>query len=163
MSEDSDRIKKLLELRDFLKKRIDKLEREILRLRGMMEALDQTLLEQTLITADQLRSRKEVEKKEAFEERVISLEDGTPMGTVRIDRASNTITFIPTESIAVDAKERPISSFLIRKIREYGGRYEIDEYPDGRLKSIRIELPDPSNIERVFRALRWAVLKSIVH
>ncbi len=162
MSERSERIKNLLKLREFLKRRIEKLEREVLQLREMVEALDQVLLEQTLVTADQLKSEPEIQQPKDVEERRLTSEDGTLIGIARVNKRTGSIAFVPTENVVVDARERPISSFLMRKVEEYGGRCEIDEYPDGRLRAIRIQVDELNNLERIFRALRWAVTKSLV-
>ncbi len=162
MSERSERIKNLLKLREFLKKRIEKLEREVLQLREMVDALDQVLLEQTLVTADQLKPELEIQQPKDVEDRRLTLEDGTLIGIARVNRRTGSIVFVPTENVVVNARERPISSFLVRKIEEYGGRCEVDEYPDGRLRSIRIHIGESQNLERIFRALRWAVTKSLV-
>ncbi|HDI86311.1 MAG TPA: hypothetical protein ENF83_02755, partial [Candidatus Korarchaeota archaeon] len=51
-----DRMRNLLELRSMLKTRIDELEEELLRLRSMLDALDDILLEATITTADRLTS-----------------------------------------------------------------------------------------------------------
>ncbi len=160
MSERSERIKNLLKLRELLKRRIDKLEREIIQLREMVEALDQTLLEQTLVTADQLKP--EPQKAVEIEERKILSEEGELIGIVRINRESGSMVFVPTENVVVSARERPISSFLVRKVEEYGGRCLVEETSDGRVRSIRIEVREPRSMERIFRALRWAVSKSLV-
>ncbi|MDK2372464.1 MAG: hypothetical protein QI197_03695 [Candidatus Korarchaeota archaeon] len=162
MSERSERIKNLLKLREFLKKRIEKLEREVLQLREMVEVLDQVLLEQTLVTADQLKSEPEIQQFKDVEERRLTSEDGTLIGIARVNKRAGSIVFVPTENVMVDARERPISSFLVRKVEEYGGRCEVDEYPNGRLRAIRIQVEEPQNLERIFRALRWAITKSLV-
>ncbi len=162
MSERSERIKNLLKLREFLKRRIEKLEREVLQLREMVEALDQVLLEQTLVTADQLKPEPEIQQPKEVEERRLASEDGTLIGIARVNKRTGSIVFVPTENVVIDARERPISSFLVRKVEEYGGKCEVDEYPDGRLRAIRIQVGEPQNLERIFRALRWAVTKSLV-
>jgi len=165
LSERSERIRNLLKLREFLKKRIDRLEKELIRLRQMMESLDEVLLEQTLVTADQLRPSltTATPQKEDIEEREIVSEDGTLLGIVRINKSVGFLVFVPSEDVTIDARERPISSFLIRKVEEYGGKCEVEEFPDGRLKALRVKFEGvPQELERMFRLLRWAITKSVV-
>ncbi len=162
MSERDERIRNLLRLRAYLKRRISRLEKEILRLRQMMEALDEALLEQTLITADKLGVPLEAKKEKSMEERELVSDDGITLGVVKIDRGDGSLIFTPSKDVLIDARERPISSFLVRKVEEYGGKCEIEELPDGRLKFLKIKIKSPDNFEKIFRLLKWAVVKSTV-
>ncbi len=129
----------------------------------MMESLDEVLLEQTLITADKLRaSPAATRREEGVEEREIVSDDGTILGVARLDRNSGSLIFTPTKDVFIDARERPISSFLARKIEEYKGKFEADKQPDGRLKALKIIVSSPDDLEKVFRLLKWAVIKSLV-
>ncbi|MCD6243698.1 MAG: hypothetical protein DRN78_03290 [Thermoproteota archaeon] len=157
MSEKSDRVKRLLMLRDFLKKRLRKLEKEVIELRKMMEVLDEILLEQTLVTADQLKA---IPQK--LEERELLSDQGNRLGIIRIDRGEGTILFLPSEGVLIDARERPIRSFLLRKIEEYGARPFIEEASDGTLKNLRIEGISPKDIDKMVKLVRWALAKSVV-
>ncbi len=166
MPEKDERIRNLLQLRAYLKRRIDKLEKEILRLRQMMEALDDVLLEQTLVTADKLRvslgSRLEPRKEKNLEEREVVSDNGVTLGVAKVDKSSGSLIFIPSKDILINAKERPISSFLARKIEEYGGKCEIEEFPDGKLKTLKIKIRSLNDLKKIFRLLKWAVIKSAV-
>lgn len=161
MSGRDERIKNLLMLRDFLKRRAEKLERELISLRRMMESLDEVLLEQTLITADKL---KEIEDKgeRGAEERPIYSEDGKPLGSLLLDRKKSEVSFIAGEGVSINARERPIRSFLFRKVEELEGKIEVEEDSKGLLKSVRVKLKDPRDLDRIANYVRWAVLRSLV-
>ncbi len=162
MSERDERIRNLLQLRAYLKRRVDKLEKELLRLRQMMEALDEALLEQTLVTADKLGVSLEARREKNIEEREVISDNGITLGVVKIDKSSGSLMFIPSKDVLIDARGRPISSFLIRKIEEYGGKCEVEEFSDGKLKNLKIKVRSSEDVDRIFRLLKWAITKSIV-
>ncbi len=128
----------------------------------MMESLDEVLLEQTLITADKLGASPAARREEGVEEREVVSDDGTILGVARLDRNNGSLIFTPAKEVFIDTRERPISSFLVRKIEEYKGKFELDKQPDGRLKALKIKLSSPDDLERVFRLLKWAIVKSLV-
>ncbi len=143
MSQDDERIKRLLDLRELLKKRINKLENELIRLRQMLEALEETLLEQTLTTADKLE-RKRVEKGSKKLEKVqLTSKGGGLLGVVEVDRAKGYLRFIPAEGLLVDAESKPIKSFLLKKMREFqessNATYDLRVREDGTLEYLEIE------------------------
>lgn len=151
-----ERVKNLLMLREFLKRRVEKLERELISLRRMMESLDEVLLEQTLITADKLR---EAEAK--VEERKLYSEEGTLLGSLRLNRDKTEVTFLPDESVLINARERPIK-FLVRKVGELNGEVDLEEDPKGTLKLLRVRLKDPRDLDRVLSSMRWALSRSTI-
>lgn len=155
-----ERIKNLLMLRDFLKRRVEKLERELISLRRMIESLDEVLLEQTLTTADKLRGA-EIRGEGKAEERVIYSEEGKPIGSLLLNRGRGEISFIPEEEASISARERPIKSFLFRKVEELEGKVEVEEDSKGMLKSLRVRLKDPRDIDKIANYVRWAVLRSL--
>ncbi len=157
MSERSDRVKRLLMLRDFLKKRLRKLEREVIELRKLIEVLDDVLLEQTLVTADQFRK---IPQK--LEERELLSDQGIRLGIIKIDRERGAILFLPSEGVLINARERPIRSFLLRKIEEYGARHFIEEASDGTLKNLKVEGIGPKDIDRMVKLMRCALAKSVL-
>ncbi len=166
MSQDDERIKRLLELRELLKKRINKLENELIRLRQMLEALEETLLEQTLTTADKLE-RKKVEKGPKKLERVqLTSKGGNSLGIVEVDRAKGYLRFTPAEGLLVDAESKPIKSFLLKKMKEFeessNARYELKVKDDGTLEYLEIEGLKSKELNDFLRMLRWAVERSLV-
>lgn len=159
MSERDERVKNLLMLRDFLKRRVEKLEKELISLRRMMESLDEVLLEQTLVTADKLRGAESyVETK--VEERSFYSEEGKLLGSLRLSKDRLELSFLPEEKVVVSARERPIK-FLFRKIEELGGRIEVEEDPKGALKILKVRLRDPKDLDRALSFMRWALSKSV--
>ncbi|MCC6028550.1 MAG: hypothetical protein LM591_00125 [Candidatus Korarchaeum sp.] len=155
--ERNERIKNLLMLRDLLKRRAEKLERELISLRRMIESLDEVLLEQTIVTADKL---KEVRKN--VEERKLYSDDGRLLGSLTLDRDRGEISFIPDDNILISSRERPVRSFLTRKIEELGGTMELEEDPKGTLKSLKVKFKDRRDVDRVINYIRWAFSKSII-
>ncbi len=166
MSQDDERIKRLLELRELLKKRINKLESELLRLRQMLEALEETLLEQTLTTADKLE-RKKVEKEVRKLEKIqLTSKEGNLLGIVEMDRSRGYLKFVPAEGLLVDAESKPIKSFLMKKMKGFqeasNAVYELKAKEDGSLEYIEIEGLKPKELNEFLRMLRWAVERSLV-
>ncbi len=108
MSRD-ERTKTLLELRSMLKARIDKLERELIKLRSMLDALDEALLEITITTADRVAPMRpevlEVEEKPTPEaERV------TPEEVASVEREE-----VRVEEVEVTSAGRSIGRILLNK------------------------------------------------
>ena len=157
MSERDERIKNLLTLRDFLKRRIERLERELISLRRMMESLDEVLLEQTLVTADKLRETP-VEAK--VEERRFYSEEGKLLGSLKLSKDKLEVSFTPEEGVNINARERPIR-FLVRKVEELAGKIELEEDPKGSLKLLKVRLKDPKDLDRALSFMRWALSRSI--
>ncbi len=167
MSQSDERIKRLLELRELLKKRITKLESELIRLRQMLEALEETLLEQTLITADKLERVKEQKGARRIERIQLTSKDSKRiLGTIEIDRNKGYVKFIPIEGLFINAESRPIKSFLAKKMRELqessNVAYQVRAREDGSLEFIEIEGLKPKELNEFLRMLRWAVERSLV-
>lgn len=159
MSERDERIKNLLMLRDFLKRKMERLEKELISLRRMMESLDEVLLEQTLVTADKLkRAGNHIEAR--FEERGFYSEEGKLLGNLRISRDRLEVSFLPEEGVTISTKERPIK-FLFRKMEELNSRIEVEEDHEGTLKSIKVRLKDPKDLDRALGFMRWALSRSV--
>jgi len=155
--ERDERIKNLLMLRDFLKRRAEKLEKELISLRRMIESLDEVLLEQTIVTADKLK-----ETRKNIEERKLYSDDGKFLGNLILDRDKGTLTFTPEDNVLINSKERPIRSFLARKIEELGGSMEVEEDARGMLRGLKVMLKDRKDVDRIVNYMRWAFSKSIV-
>ncbi|MEM0267988.1 MAG: hypothetical protein QXO55_04735 [Candidatus Korarchaeum sp.] len=159
MSERDERIKNLLMLREFLKRRVEKLERELISLRRMIESLDEVLLEQTLVTADKLRGAEgHVEAK--VEERSFYSEGGKLLGSLRLSKDRLELSFLPEEKVTISVRERPIK-FLFRKIEELNGEIEVEEDPKGILKLLKVRLRDPKDLDRTLSFMRWALSRSV--
>jgi len=155
--ERDERIKNLLMLRDLLKKRAEKLEKELISLRRVIESLDEILLEQTIVTADKLK-----ETRKNVEERKLYSDEGRLLGNLILDRDRGEISFIPEGNVLISSRERPIRSFLARKIEELGGSMELEEDPKGMLRSLKVMLKDRRDVDRIVNYIRWAFSKSIV-
>jgi len=155
--ERDERIKNLLMLRDLLKKRAEKLEKELISLRRVIESLDEILLEQTIVTADKLK-----ETRKNVEERKLYSDEGRLLGNLILDRDRGEISFIPEGNVLISSRERPIRSFLARKIEELGGSMELEEDPKGMLRGLKVMLKDRRDVDRIVNYIRWAFSKSIV-
>ncbi|MCS7103456.1 MAG: hypothetical protein NZ992_06210 [Candidatus Korarchaeum sp.] len=159
MPERDERVKNLLMLREFLKRRVEKLEKELISLRRMIESLDEVLLEQTLVTADKLRGA-ESQVGARVEERRFYSEGGKLLGNLRISGDRLEVSFLPEEKVLINTKERPIR-FLFRKVEELDGKVEIEEDPKGTLKLLKVRLKDPKDLDRALSFMRWALSRSV--
>ncbi len=155
--ERDERIKNLLMLRDFLRRRAEKLEKELISLRRMIESLDDVLLEQTIVTADKLK-----ETRKNVEERKLYSDDGKFLGNLILDMDRGEISFTPEDNVLISSRERPIRSFLARKIEELGGSMELEEDPNGMLRGLKVMLKGRRDVDRIVNYIRWAFSKSIV-
>ncbi len=165
-----DRMRNLLELRNMLKTRIDELEKELLRLRSMLDALDDILLEATITTADRLTPPatvpEEVAKveerqrppapQEVEESEILSGEE--KIGRLLVNRGKG-ILILETER-DVRADSGPIG-WLTRRLRELrrsspGVAYNI-EVEGGALRRIVVRGVPADDMDRLVNEMRWAI------
>ncbi|RLG42166.1 MAG: hypothetical protein DRO01_01600 [Thermoproteota archaeon] len=165
-----DRMRNLLELRSMLKTRIDELEKELLRLRSMLDALDDILLEATITTADRLTSPaavpEEVAKveerqrppapQEVEEMEILSGEER--IGRILVNRARGILILEVERDVRADSG--PIGR-LTRRLRELrrslsGVAYNV-EAEEGALRRIVVRGVPPGEMDRLVNEVRWAI------
>jgi len=165
-----DRMRTLLELRNMLKTRIEELEEELARLRSMLDALDDVLLEATITTADRLPlgegAPREIRPAEAVEgppspaeveEREI-LSGEERIGRILVNRGRGILVVEVEEGVKADSS--PIR-WLRRRLREFerissGAAYNV-EVEEGLLKRVVVSGVPESEIERLVKEIRWAL------
>jgi len=165
-----DRMRNLLELRNMLKTRIDELEKELLSLRSMLDALDDILLEATITTADRLTSpaavpgevtkveeRKRPPAPQEVEEREV-LSGEERIGRILVNRAKGILILEVERDVRADSG--PIG-WLSRRLRELrrsspGVAYNV-EAEDGALRRIVVRGVPADEMDRLVNEMRWAI------
>ncbi len=169
MSRD-DRMRTLLELRSMLKTRIEELEKELLRLRSMLDALDDVLLEATITTADRLGPLPagapdeaiEVEEYQApappgVEEREV-LSGDERIGRILVNRRKGILVLEMEREVRADSN--PIG-WLSKRLRELkrvspGVAYNV-EAEEGALRRIVVSGVPADELDRLVKEMRWAL------
>ncbi len=166
-----DRMRTLLELRNMLKTRIEELEEELARLRSMLDALDDVLLEATITTADRLPLGEEVPREtrpaeaveagppspaEVEEREILSGEE--KIGRILVNRGRGILVVEVEEGVKADSS--PIR-WLRRRLREFerispGAAHNV-EVEEGLLKRVVVSGVPEGEIERLVKEIRWAL------
>lgn len=169
MIPDRERIQALLELREKLRETIEKLELTMEELKRVLEGIGDVLLEETVVSADQL-TKKGVAKTEEEEgrERVITIRSPEgEIGTITVDLATRSISFEPGSGVHIPAEAKPISSFLSERVVEDLRKaqpslnYSLQTGDEGEVKSINISNLNELQINDLIGKLIWAVRKAV--
>ncbi|RLG39709.1 MAG: hypothetical protein DRO05_08160 [Thermoproteota archaeon] len=164
MDRDGERIKRLLEIRESMKKSIASLDSALQELRDILDRLEDLLLEESLVSADMILERRPSEEPE---ERIINVRlSGVDIGKIFVNPLTKTLVFEPSENVFISANSGPIGSFLRRKvIRELRReqpelKFILEEGESGEVKRIEISNVREDQINDLIGKLIWAVRKS---
>jgi len=181
-----ERTRTLLELRSMLKARIDKLERELVKLRSMLDALDEALLEITITTADRVaptswpRVAEAVEKEPLPEVASVTPEkempvgeEGAPIEEIEVKSAGRSVGKILLNRgggiLVLEVAEGVKIPFDLPPLRWLEGRLRklVDRFPNavynvetdegGMLKGIVVKGAPPKELVKLSGEVRWAL------
>ncbi|GEM_PF-1074595 len=164
MEKDRERIKRLLEIRENMKKSISSLNSTLQELREVLDRLEDLLLEESLVSADMMLEKRPIKE---MERRIIEVRLGdVEVGKISVNPATKALVFEPSEKVFISAKSGPIGSFLKRKvIRELRKeqptlKFSLEEGRAGEVKRIEISNIREDQINDLIAKLIWSVRKS---
>ncbi len=164
MERNRERIKRLLEIRENMKKTINNLYNTIQELRGLLDMLEDLLLEESLVSADLMLEKR---KAEEAEERVIEVRLGeVEIGRIFVNPIDRTLVFKSSEGVFIPASSSPIESFLKRKVirdlqREQPSlKFVLEEGERGEIRRIEISNVREDQMSDLIGKLIWSVRKS---
>jgi len=157
---DEERIRLLLELREMLKSRIERMEEALDRMRKMLRALEDVLIEMSIVSAVEL----------AEAERRVDVQEiryrGELVGKILIDREEGRVLFEAAEGTRLPARGTLIHGWLLRRVLEPlkervpSVEYEVAE-EGGLLKKIDVRGLDRSSLDEVVGKMRWAIIRTL--
>jgi len=157
---DEERIRLLLELREMLKSRIERMEETLSRMRKMLRALEDVLIEMSIVPAAELaEAGRRVDVQEIRYR-------GELVGKIVIDREEGRILFEAAEGTHLPARGTLIDGWLLRKVieplreRTPSVEYEVAE-EEGVLKRIDIRGLDRGSLDEVAGKMRWAIIRTV--
>jgi len=164
MEKNSERIKRLLEIRESMKKSISSLNDTVQELREILDRLEDLLLEESLVSADIMLEKRPPEE---VEKRTIEVRLGdVEIGKIFVNPITKTLIFKPSERVFIPANSGPIESFLKRKvIRELRKeqptlKFLIEEGKAGEVSRIEISNIKEDQLNDLIGKLIWSVRKS---
>lgn len=113
-SEESEKIKELARLKDYLEKKLSELRNEITLLEKLMELVDEELAEKSFKKAAVAKEKPAPKPPEAGRFRVLRSRSGEVLARVAVGQ--DELRFIVNPEISLTRDMRPFSSFLLRKV-----------------------------------------------
>ncbi|RLG49780.1 MAG: hypothetical protein DRN90_00885 [Thermoproteota archaeon] len=164
MEKDRERIKRLLEIRENMKKSISSLNGTLQELREILDRLEDLLLEESLVSADVMLEKRPSEE---VEKRIIEVRLGeVEVGKIFVNPITKTLVFKPSEKVFIPANSGPIESFLKRKVmrelrkEQPALKFELEEGKAGEVRKIEISNIKEDQINDLIGKLIWSVRKS---
>jgi len=164
MEKDRERIKRLLEMRENMKKSISSLNSTLQELREILDRLEDLLLEESLVSADLMLERRPTEE---VERKIIEVRLGeVEIGKIFIDPSTGTLIFESSKDVFIPASSGPIESFLKKKVvRELRKeqptlKFMIEEGSEGEVRKIEITNIREDQMNDLIGKLIWSVRKS---
>lgn len=169
-SEDSEKLKKLAELKSYLERKVEELRSEIEYYKALISLVDEQL---TAKSFKSVATMKEQKQKEVGMIKNLRGKSGNLLGTLTITQEEIRLTVNPELHITSDMK--PFSSFLIKKVLDAmvrtdkesveTGKLDPDKvlsydivYEDGEVREIIVRnYRDDVRLREVVNSIRWAL------
>lgn len=116
---DGEIIKNLMDLRNYLEKRMQELEDEVEKLKALFKIVDEVIVTKSFRRAEaipRIQPKIDTPTVKSWEEVPLKIASGTLLAIMRV--SDEEIRIIPTESLIFDVKTPPFQSFLINRVLE---------------------------------------------